>query len=372
MPRRRSGNRVLGPYPYRDKFRVIVCEEGGEKVARLFATEKEAYLFKDAVQLELTAQIGRTVAEALSSYEEYMRDVKQNRPSSIRTTMIRLRGFFADSELALTGLTPERCRGYYQNLLGRVSERTGEPPSVDSQRNTLAEGRTFLNWCIKPQRWLRANPLTDVVGTGRRRHGKPQLRIDEARRLREVCHEKACDSDDGAVAVLVALLMGLRAQEIVTRTVRDLDDGGCILWVDDNEQAEFRPKTKASRRPVPVWEELRPYLSERTQGKKPTALLFPAEGGGAHWRDWVRKNTRRLCREANVPEVCAHSLRGFAATLGLLSGVPLSQVATSLGHESGTTTLQSYAAPGTHGALISQQAMAILGPAPIPRSEKAS
>lgn len=116
---------------------------------------------------------------------------------------------------------------------------------------------------------------------------------------------------------------------------------------------------------MPVWDEVRPYLSERTQGKLPKALLFPAEGGGGHWRDWVRKNTRRLCRLAQVPEVCAHSLRGFAATLGLLSGVPLTQVAAALGHESGTTTLQSYAAPGTQGTLVSQQALAILVP---PRS----
>jgi len=152
-----------------------------------------------------------------------------------------------------------------------------------------------LNWCIKPQQWLKANPLAEVTGTGRRRHGKPQLRIDEARRLRLVCHEKARDGDDGAVAVLVGLLMGLRAQEIVTRTVRDLDDGGRILWVDANDQVKFSPK----------------------------------------------RNTRRLCRLAQVPEVCAHSLRGFAATLGLLSGVPLAQVAAALGHESGTTTLQS-------------------------------
>ena len=364
MPRRRSGNRVLGPYPYRGKFRVIVCEEGGEKVARLFATEKEANLFREDVEVELKAQSGRTVAEALAAYQEYMRDVKQNRPSSIQTTQIRLRSFFTEPERVLSELTSQRCHGYYQKLLGRVSERTGEQPSVDSQRNTLAEARTFLNWCVKPQQWLKANPLAEVTGTGRRRHGKPQLRIDEARRLRLVCHEKARDGDDGAVAVLVGLLMGLRAQEIVTRTARDLDDGGRILWVDANDQAKFSPKTKASRRPVPVWDEVRPYLSERTQGKPPQALLFPAEGGGGHWRDWVRKSTRRLCRLAQVPEVCAHSLRGFAATLGLLSGVPLTQVAAALGHESGTTTLQSYAAPGTQGTLVSQQALAILGPLP--------
>ena len=95
-------------------------------------------------------------------------------------------------------------------------------------------------------------------------------------------------------------------------------------------------------------------------------MLFPAETGGPHWRDWVRKQTRRLCKEAQVPVVCAHSLHGFAATLNLLSGVPLSKVAAALGHESPSTTLQSYAAPGTREQLASQQAQALLGPVKVP------
>ncbi len=367
MPRRRQKNRVLGPYPYRGKFRIIICDQGGEKTARLLGTEKEALRLKYAIEQKLSVQAERTIEEALTAYQEYMRNVKQNKPASVTTTLIRLRSFFEDLQLPLADLTAKRCQGYYASLTGRPSKRTGVIPSVDSHRNTLAEARTFLNWCVKPQAWLQHNPLAEVAGMGRRRHGKSQLRIDEARRLRLVCHEQAAKGDDGAVAVLIALLMGLRASEIVSRMVRDLDDGGRILWVDDNQAAAFSPKTHASRRPVGVWDEIMPYLIARTKDKLPGALLFPSDTGGAHWRDWVRKQTKRLCKMAHVPEVCAHSLRGFAATLGLLSGVPLAQVAASLGHESGTTTLQSYAAPGTQGTLAKEQALAILGPVPAQR-----
>ncbi len=264
--------------------------------------------------------------------------------------------------MSLPSLTSERCHNYYATLTGRLSARTGRPLAVDSHRNILAEARTFLNWCVKPQQWLKHNPLADITGQGKRRHGKPQLRIDEARKLRAVCHNKAALGDDGAVAVLLAMLMGLRASEIVSRTVRDVDDDGRILWVDDNDSVGFSPKTEASKRPVQVWEEVRPYLLNRSIQKQSDTLLFPAEAGGAHWRDWVRKQTRRLCKIAKVPVVCAHSLRGFSATLNLLSGVPLAQVAASLGHESGSTTLQSYAAPGTASTLASQQAQAFFGP----------
>lgn len=369
MPRRRQGNRVLGPYPYRGKFRIIVCDEGGARVARLLETEEEAELTKAAIEGQLKAQVGRTIDEAINDYEVHLRDVKQNKPASCTATAWRLRRFFVETDLMLRKLTPERCRKLYEQLATTPSERTGKPLAPDSHRNLLAEAKTFLGWCTTEQRWLKANPLIEVAGRGRRRHGKPQLRIDEAKRLRGLCHELAGEGDDGAVAVLLAMLMGLRAGEIVSRTVRDLDNGGRILWVDDTADG-FSPKTEASRRPVPVWSEVQPYLIERASGKKPTALLFPTEEGGGHWRDWVRHQTIRLCRKAKVPEVCAHSLRGFSATLGLLSGIPLAQVAAQLGHESPTTTLQSYAAPGTVETFAMQQVIALLGP--VPTRDKAS
>ena len=65
MPRRRQGNRVLGPYPYRGKFRIIVCDEGGARVARLLETEEEAELTKAEIEGQLKAQVGRTIDEAI-------------------------------------------------------------------------------------------------------------------------------------------------------------------------------------------------------------------------------------------------------------------------------------------------------------------
>lgn len=365
MPRRRHGSRVLGPYSWRGKYRIFLCDEGGAKTQAVYETEAAAREVIAALEADLKKRMGRTVADALKAYEDHLLNEKNNRSGSVRTTLTRLRSFFEEPEVELGTLTSRQCRRYYRQATERVSPRTGRPLAADSHRNTLAEARTFLNWCVKPQRWLKSNPLLDVAGLGKRRHGKPQLRIDEARRLRETCHRHAARGDDGAVAVLLALLMGLRAGEIVSRTVRDVDDAGRILWVDDNQALAFSPKTAAGRRPVSVWEEVRGYLMARVRGRQPDALLFTAEEGGAHWRDWVRRQTRRLCRLSGVEVVCAHSLRGFAATLGLLSGVPLAQVAAALGHESGTTTLQSYAAPGTAAALTHRHAELVLGPARV-------
>ena len=46
--------------------------------------------------------------------------------------------------------------------------------------------------------------------------------------------------------------------------------------------------------------------------------------------------------------------------------MPLAQGAAQLGHESPTTTLQSYAAPGTVQTFAMNRALTLLGPLPTP------
>ena len=99
--------------------------------------------------------------------------------------------------------------------------------------------------------WLARNPLDEVVGVGKRRHGKAQLRIDEARRWQAKALELADQGEAGAVAAMMSLVMGMRASEIVSRVVRDLDDDGRLLWIPET-------KTEAGKRTLPVPEFLQP------------------------------------------------------------------------------------------------------------------
>jgi integrase len=78
------------------------------------------------------------------------------------------------------------------------------------------------------------------------------------------------------------------------------------------------------------------------KGKEPGELLL-----GHHWRDWPREWVQRICREARVPVVTAHGMRGLHSTLAVDAGVTSHAVASALGHESFSTTAQSYATPGT-------------------------
>lgn len=241
--------------------------------------------------------------------------------STLKTAEYRLVGLLRPVQaLPVRDLTTARCASLY-----RTYAATRRP---DTHQGALALAKAMGDWW-KKHKLVGVNPWAEVEPTGKKSHGKPQLRIDEARKLAiwalsQPAHE------DGPCAVLVALLLGLRASEVVGIDSRDVDDNGRVLWV-------AKSKTKAGVRPLVVPEVLRPCLARRAKG----GLLFPYN------RRWVLDQTKRACRAAGVPVVSAHGLRGTHATLALEAGASPTMVADSIGHESIGTTLQSYAAKGS-------------------------
>jgi len=358
--------RVEGPYPHRNGYRCRVVTPAGRVWCTPGKTEHHAWKIAERF-VTLAAQQGKhSVKDAIAAYQAYQRDVKGNRPKSIVTTGHVLHRFFApylDQELAR--LTPQKGADLYERLWKGKGQKTKRPIAADTHRNYLLQARSFLSWCLE-QNWIKLNSLERVKPVGQRSHGKVQLTIDEARRLYQHCLEVA-DKDDGALAVLMALGMGMRAGEIVSRTVRDLDDGGKAMRVEPNEALTFKPKTKASRRPVPISSDLQPLLKMRTQDKLPTALLFVSEKtGGPHWRDWVAEETHRLCKAVGVPVVCAHALRGVTATSAVEAGIAAEAVAKLLGHESASITRRAYIAPGTAEKQEREQIQKMLSGPPAP------
>ena len=100
---------------------------------------------------------------------------------------------------------------------------------------------------------------------------------------------------------------------------------------------------------------LRPLLKGLADGKSPEAKLF-----GHHWRDWVRKWVKRICEAARVPKVTAHGMRGLHSTLAMEHGVSAHVVAAALGHESSTTTIQSYVKPEAVSGAQQRRVMTVL------------
>lgn len=355
MAQRRKGERVLGPYPHAGRWRLIVVGSGGEKSRREYESKKEAEKVKVWVARELQVAEERTIGDARKEYAMYLRDEKQNKPGSVEDTAYRLGMFFAEvgedgmvirgiDEDPLSSITPDKGAGLYSGLRRRKA-KGGQPLSVDSHRNILAEAKSFLKWCAG-KKWIVRNPLDAVEGVGKRRHGKEQLRIDEARKWQGKAMEMADRGQEGAVAAMMCLLMGMRCSEVVSRVVRDLDDDGRLLWIPDS-------KTLAGRRKLQVPDLLQPYLVGLAKGRDPQEALF-----GEHWRDWPRKWVQRICKAAEVPKVTAHAMRGLHSTLAVDSGITSHAVAAALGHESFKTTAESYA---HQDAVASAQQKRVLG-----------
>lgn len=333
MPRQQLGARVLGPYPHGRRWRLILIRGDGEKERVLFDSRQAAEKHRRDVEGQLACQ-ARTLDEAIDAYERFLNEEKGNKAKSYKETIRRLRRFLGrDMDLAFSMLTPawaKRCYDSFRTRPLKPIPYLYETPSVDYHRNALAEMKTFLNWCVG-QHYTARNPFADVQGVGKRRHGKAQLRIDEARRWEAKALELAAAGEAGAACALAVLYCQLRASEAVGVQVRDLDDEGRILWVADS-------KTAAGRRQNEVPDHVRPLLQELAKGKKGTAPLF-----GYHDRGWPNDWVQEICRQAGVPVVCAHSQRGLASSLGFAAGVLGRYVAAALGHVDVATTTTSYA-----------------------------
>ena len=69
----------------------------------------------------------------------------------------------------------------------------------------------------------------------------------------------------------------------------------------------------------------------------------------------------KICKAAGVPRVTAHGMRGLHGTLAVETGISAHAVAAALGHESVTTTLQSYAKAGAGAGVRQQKVLTVLG-----------
>lgn len=350
--RRRSSARVLGPYEERGRWRLIIVEDGGRRSVFL-PTREEALRFKAGTQREIAPPPSRRIADVLTQWHTHKLREAQCKPESIEHQYSRLQGFLAPAaELDIAALTPKRAAALYTEATLRPSAKTGCIPAAASHRFDLWAAQCFFRWSVR-QGYVGASPFRDVKPVGKVNAGKPQLRIEEARRFTEAAIGYFEETQSSlAIGALVALTMGLRTSEVLDRVVRDLDDGARYLWIDAG-------KTANARRHLEVPELLQPYLLLLAAGKQPEEFLFGAsESGGRRYRQKMWEMVRRLCQRAGVPTVCTHSLRGLWATLAVQSGAASHVVAANLGHHSFHVTERHYA----QGSVVKNAATArVLG-----------
>jgi integrase len=350
-PQRRAladpgGVRLQGPHPHDGGWRYRIITSAGRSWAATGRTEAQALKLAETAAAKHARQGNITIADALDSYIQYKVrcGVQPTTQSSQRNgVQVFFRGLV---DGLLCRVTQRVCQAQYDRLQQQIDPRTGRLISVATHRHYLAISRGFFRWVVE-QGWIAESPIERVRGVGRRRRGKVQLTLDEAQRLSMTCRQEATCGDEGAIATLMCMHMGLRAFEALSRVVRDIDKDGTVLRIEDNEGRAFRLKTGSSKRTPKIPTFLRPILTARTLGKAPTDALFPGTLGGRRRRQWLNDQVERLCIVAAVPVVCPHSLRGIFATAAASAGETPEIVAQVLGHTDPAMTIGHYIAPGT-------------------------
>jgi integrase len=341
--RQESDVTVHGPYQHGRRFRIVVRRGGASRPAS-FATEAEAEKFKAEV---LRQAATRTVSDAIEAHVDDMRTAGLS-DTSWPTTRCRLRSLLGVGPTrdggALAALTEARAKALYSDYRERPT-RLGKPPAPDTLRNTLVEAGTFARWCID-RGWLKRDPFAGIKEKARRRRGKPQLRVNEARSITDVCLARAAAGDTPAIAVAVVFLLGLRASEVATREVRDLDDDGRLFVVPE-------AKSEDGKRRIEVPEVLRPLLLDLARNQLPTAPLFRKANGAPATRYWLAYHVERLHQVAGVPRVTPHGLRGTHMTIARAAGQSAVIVAASVGH-AGTAVQDAHYVDGEAIAAVTR------------------
>ncbi len=333
----------------RQKWRVRLTDiETGARKSHSFDTEAEAREAAPKLVREYVRAVGVKMDVALAQYRLHL-NAKGNLPGSVDVTMQRLTAVLGQEDCITGELTETAFEQAWSRFSTVISRSTKKVPSVDTQRNTLTEVRSFLRWC-QARGWMQTDPSAKVQVVGRRRRGKTQfVGRDESRRFLVKALELAAGGDLGAAAAATVLFMGMRASEVCDRTVRELDDGGKILVIT-------AAKTAAGIRRLRVPEPLVPVLGRLVVGKGAEDRIF-----GDHDRHWLRKATIRVCEAAGVSVLCTHGLRGTHSSLAVDAGIAGVAVAASLGHESfeGVTSRHYATSSSVQGAMIDRVSAAL-------------
>jgi integrase len=310
---------AYGPYEHRRQWRVILVRQDGRRRRRSFESHAAACAYLERVAAKTET---RTVSAAIDEYVKHLRE-RELSTGTVATITFRLRGLLdaTGRDRSLRSLTPAVARDLF--------ERRRTAVSVDTQHGELDVASAFCAWAIE-QGWMRSDPFAGIEPVGRRKRGKPTLRIDEARKF---LHVALADEHISGIAAAIGLTMGMRATEITGRVVRDVDDGARVLWIE-------RAKTRAGDRHLEVPELLRAPLAAIVAGRGGGERLF-----GDVDRHWFGYHVRRLCKVAKVPVICPHGLRDTWASISVQAS-PVDQVARALGHANTAVTRRHYLEAG--------------------------
>jgi integrase len=362
--------RVLGPARHAKGWKVTLVDPqanggAGRRSYRYFRELEAAQDWKLTLDARLQRLAGFTVARTLDDYEAHL---KLNNTEDYAVELCRRLRLFFEPVLGhqLGRLTEERAGELYTAFRARTytvgSEAKGtlrqKPYSVAHHRHGLITARSFLRWCVK-KKLVNSNPLDEVEGVGKRDTGKPTHNADEAQRLYKWVTWKATRPGpaaradrEAAIGVLMCQTMALRSSDVRKRLVRDVELGASRLGITGG-------KSKKSNRPRRIPAPIQPLVRQLAANRQALEPLFLADKGGFHTKTWLRAAMQRFCRDAGVPYIPPHGLKGTAGAIADEVGALADQIADFLSHEE-TRTGDTHYVPGMGTEGQAARALAVI------------
>lgn len=329
--------RIYGPYPPhrgRSRWRIQVYDAStGRKKSLTAASHEEAMSLVAALQQKIKEATPITTHAAIDGFAAHKASQFRN-PRDVDAIAKKLKLLVSD-DLPLRSLTPELAQSFYLQEANRIGKFGQVKPATHHSRLRLA--KEWWRFC-QQQGWVAHDPWVRVATIGRANSGKPQPTLDEARRLKEYLFAQAELQDEGALALLVQLYLGLRPSEVLGLRVGDCSDNCKLVRVNGT-------KTKLALRDLELAEPVAELLQRRCASLSNEDRIFATHLKRQPAPPWMLDRMHRACAQAGIRKYCAHSLRGLHSSLALRAGASTHEVARSLGHASFATTAKHYAHP---------------------------
>lgn len=328
----------------------VIDADGRRRRKPVYARTQKAALIKLNQALRERDQgtlvlASTTVEKWLAYWLEHIA-APENKAQTMRSYRSKVRLYLVPiiGRHRLTALRPEHVRALYQWMRddGRADGTGGLAEATVRQTHAIL--KKSLSDAVKDGK-LSSNPVDRVKAPSTEKNKRAQLTPAQAAVV------LAAAGDDARW--WLALFYGMRQGECLGLRWCDVDFEHHTLRIeqalvtdDDYRLAFDKPKSRASRRPLPLMPQMEARLRlahvdagepaqeprcDGVTGQCAHGLVF-TEAGHPWWPndDWAR--WRDLLVSAGVPHVALHSARGSAASLLEAAGAPDRLVMQILGH----------------------------------------
>lgn len=368
------------PWTYKGETKtkwIVRYFEGGKHRQKTFEKKKDADAFKQKVEREISDGVHiapenvRTVAQVAELFLRYQearwRDGRIgqaryiNLKVSVDASIIPLLGHRTISEI-----TAADIEEFYAAMCRQgIKRRKPVAPQTALTRVTMFN--LMCSFAVR-RGYLTKNVVPDATKqlAGIRRTVIQTFSSDEVKLLLTVADSRGHGCKHRPYLqtkcfVHLAAFCGLRLGEIFGLTIENIDMANRVIKVRHSMTVygELKgPKSSAGLRDVPLPAHIHGHISEWIRlyyVENDAGLIFtPANGGTRRHTVFNLHNWMGLLKRAGLwreggDNYHFHALRHFAASWMIENGLPITDVASLLGHQKFDMTLQVYAHPVVRG-----------------------